>query len=57
MKFDNVWEDCIQEEARVANKEALLKEDDQDIETHTRRRRQQNLNKDSHKEYRPPNKF
>ena len=20
MKFDNVWEDCIQEEARVANR-------------------------------------
>ena len=28
MKFDIVWEDCIQEEAIVANKEALLKEDD-----------------------------
>ena len=25
MKFDNVWEDYIQEEARVANREALLK--------------------------------
>ena len=39
MKFDIVWEDCIQEEARVANREALLIEDDQDISTHTRRRR------------------
>ena len=29
MKFDIVWEDCVQEEARVANREALLKEDDQ----------------------------
>ena len=28
MKFDIVWEDCIQEEARVANREALLKEDE-----------------------------
>ena len=28
MKFDIVWEDCIQEEARVANIEALLREDD-----------------------------
>ena len=29
MKFYIVWEDCIQEEARVGNREALLKEDDQ----------------------------
>ena len=57
MKFDIVWEDCIQEEARVANRESLLKEDDQDLATHTRWRRQSNFNKDSHKEYRPPNKF
>ena len=25
MKFDIVWEDCIQKEARVDNREALLK--------------------------------
>ena len=36
MKFDIVWEDCIQEEARVANREALLKEYDQALATHTR---------------------
>ena len=29
MKFEIVWEDCIQEEARLANREALLKEYDQ----------------------------
>ena len=29
MKFDIVWEDCIQEEAKVANREALLMEYDQ----------------------------
>ena len=28
-KFDIVWEYCIQEEARLANREALLKEYDQ----------------------------
>ena len=50
MKFDIVWEDCIQEEARVANREALLREDDQALGTHTRRRRQSNFKKDSHKE-------
>ena len=31
MKFDVVWEDCIQEEARVGNREALLKEYDQTL--------------------------
>ena len=35
-KFDIVWEDCIQEEAREANKEALLREDDQALSTHTK---------------------
>ena len=35
-KFDVVWEDCIQEETRVANREALLKEDDQALATHVR---------------------
>ena len=38
MKFDIVWEDCIQEEVRVANRESLLKEDDQALATHTIRR-------------------
>ena len=57
MKFDIVWEDCIQEEARVANIESLLKEDDQDLATHTKKRRQSNFKKDSHKEHIPLNKF
>ena len=37
IKFDIVREDCIQEEARVANREALLKEDDQALDTHTKK--------------------
>ena len=41
LKFDVVWEDCIQEETRVANREALLKEDDEALTTHTKRRRSQ----------------
>ena len=49
MKFDIVWEDCIQEEARVANKEALLREDDQALATHTNRRKQSNFKKSNHK--------
>ena len=57
MKFDIVWEYCIKKEARVPNREALLKEDDQALITHTRRRKQSNFKKDSHKESIPPNKF
>ena len=34
--FDIVWEDCIQEEARVANREALLREYDQALAAHTK---------------------
>jgi hypothetical protein len=28
LKFDSLWEECIQEETRVANREALLARDD-----------------------------
>jgi hypothetical protein len=37
LKFDNLWEECIQEETRVANREALLaRDDDQALATHTK---------------------
>ena len=54
MKFDIVWEDCIQEEARVANREALLRECDQALSIHTKIIKQSSFKKDSHK---PPKKF
>ena len=59
MMFEVVWEDCIQEETRVANREALLKEDDQAIATHTRktRRNQPIFKKGNHKEHHPPRRF
>ena len=58
MKLDITWEDCIQEEARVADREALLKEYDKDIATHTKRgRSKSNFKKESHKESRPPKRF
>ena len=41
--FDIVWKDYIQEEARVANREALLREDDQDLATHTKEINQSNI--------------
>ena len=49
MKFDIVWEDCIQEEARVANREALLREDDQALAIHTKGRKQSNFKKGNNK--------
>ena len=59
MLFDVVWEDCIQEETRVANREALLKEDDQALATHTRKRRRNQpiFKKGNHKEHHHPRKF
>ena len=49
MKFDIVWEDCIQEEAIVANKEYLLRENDQALATHTKERKQSKFNKSNQK--------
>jgi hypothetical protein len=35
--FDGLWEECIQEESRVANREALFSRDeDQALATHTK---------------------
>jgi hypothetical protein len=37
LHFDSMWEECIQEEARVANREALLSRDeDQALVAHTK---------------------
>ena len=58
MMFKVVWEDCIQEETRVANREALLKEYDQSLATHTKRRRSQsNFKRRNFKESQPPRRI
>ena len=55
VKFDIVWEDYIQEETRVENREALLKEYDQALAAHTKRRRgQSNFKRRNFKESQPP---
>ena len=37
LQFESLWEECIQEETRVANREALLaRDDDQALATHTK---------------------
>ena len=49
MKFDIVWEDYIQEEARVSNIEALYREDDQALAIYSKERKQSNFKKSNHK--------
>jgi hypothetical protein len=59
LKFDSLWEECIQEETRVANREALLdRDDDQALATHTKGgRKKPYLKRDTHREPQPSNKF
>jgi hypothetical protein len=57
--FDGLWEECIQEETRVANREALLaRDDDQALATHTKGgRKKPYFQKETHKEPQQSNKF
>ena len=58
LKFDVLWEECVQEEARVANREALLRDDDHALATHTRRiNGKHHFKKENHKGSYPPKKF
>jgi hypothetical protein len=71
LNFDNLWEECVQEEERVANREALLSRDeDQALATHTkggrkrpyfqketRQHKESHQNKFIHKESHPPRRF
>jgi hypothetical protein len=61
LQFDSLWEECVQEEARVANREAvLLRDEDQALAAHTKGgKRRSHFNKDTHphKESHSPNKF
>ena len=58
LKFDIIWEECVQEEAKVANREALLRDDDHALNTHTRRRKgKHHFKKETNKGSYPPKKF
>jgi hypothetical protein len=59
LKFDCLCEECIQEETRVANREALLaRYEDQALATHTKGGRKTSyFQKETYKESQPPNKF
>jgi hypothetical protein len=58
-QFESLWEECIQEETRVANREALLaRDDDQALATHTKGgRKKPYFKRESHREPQPSNKF
>jgi hypothetical protein len=61
LHFDSLWEECVQEEARVANREAVLSRDeDQALASHTKGgRKRSHFQKETHqhKESHSPNKF
>jgi hypothetical protein len=59
LKFDSLWKECIQEETRVANREALLaRDDEQALATHTKGgRKKPYFQKETHKEPQQLNKF
>jgi hypothetical protein len=59
LHFGSLWEECVQEEERVANQEALLSRDeDQALATHTKGGRKKSyFQKETHKESHPQKKF
>jgi hypothetical protein len=59
LQFESLWEECIQEETRVANHEALLaRDDDQALATHTKRgRKKPYFKRETHREPQPSNKL
>ena len=58
IQFDVLWKKCVQEEARIANREELIRDDGHDLATHTRRRRgKPHFKKETHKESQTPKKF
>jgi hypothetical protein len=61
LKFDSLWEECVQEEARVANREVvLLRDEDQALASHTKGgKKRSHFQKETHphKESHPPRRF
>jgi hypothetical protein len=60
LQFDSLWEECVQEEARVTNQEAILLRDEyQALASHARGNTRFHFKKDTHlnKESHSPNRF
>jgi hypothetical protein len=50
LQFDSLWEECVQEKERVANREAiLLSDEDQDLVVHAKGgKKKSHFNKETH---------
>jgi hypothetical protein len=50
LQFDSLWEECVQEEARVSNREViLLRDEDQALDAHAKGgKKRPNFQKDIH---------
>jgi hypothetical protein len=61
LQFDSLWEECVQEEERVGNREEILSRDEyKGLAYHTKGEMKRSyLHKETneHKESQPPNKF
>jgi hypothetical protein len=61
LQFDSLWEECVQEEARVANQEVvLLRDEDQSLDAHAKGgNKRSHFQKETnfHKESHPPKRF
>jgi hypothetical protein len=61
LQFDSLWEQCVQEEVRVANREiVLLRDEDQALVYHDKGgKRRSHFKKETqlHKEYHPSRRF
>jgi hypothetical protein len=61
LQFDNLWEECVQEEARVANREViLLRDEDKALDSHAKGgNKMSHFQKETHfhKESHPPRRF
>jgi hypothetical protein len=61
LQFDSLWEECVQEEERVANRETiLLRDEDQALDAHTKGGKIRSHFKQEtypHKESHSPNKL
>jgi hypothetical protein len=61
LQFDSLWEECVQEEARVANREAiLLRDEDQALDAHAKGgKKRSHFQKETHlhKESHSPKRF
>jgi hypothetical protein len=61
LQFDSLWEECVQEEARVAKREvALLRDEDQVLVSHAKGgKKRSHFQKETnfHKESHPPKRF